>query len=199
MNIEIKELIQVYSNNLHPEFCDHLIQKFESDDRKHPGKVIGNNSNSELCIQPECKISFDLHITSKSGWKNEDSILYQSLRQPLNDYVNHCKSILQLIDFGSKITDSGYQIQRTRPGEYYHWHHDWHYKVNIGTRIITYIWYLNDINYDGETEFIDGTKIKPEQGKLLLFPSTWTYVHRGVSPLSEVKYICTGWIYSNYD
>jgi hypothetical protein len=31
-------------------------------------------------------------------------------------------------------------------------------------------------------------------GKLILFPSTWTYLHRGVSPLFKDKYISTGWL-----
>ncbi len=195
--MEISTLIQTYSNNLKSEFCEHLIQKFESDERKHPGKVIGDGSNSDFCIQPEYKISTDLNISILNDWKSEDSILYESLHQPLRDYTKYCKSINpELVDFGNRITDTGYQIQRTKPKEYYSWHHDWHCDPMNGGRIITYIWYLNDIHHEGETEFIDGTKIKPEQGKLLLFPSTWTYVHRGVSPLSEIKYICTGWVYA---
>ena len=47
----------------------------------------------------------------------------------------------------------------------------------------------------GYTEFLDGTKIQPEAGKLVIFPATWMYVHRGVSPKKETKYICTGWIH----
>ena len=63
--------------------------------------------------------------------------------------------------------------------------------------LITYLFYLNTIEEGGETEFIDGTKIKPETGKLLIFPATWTYEHRGNVPISSNKYICTGWLYNN--
>jgi Rps23 Pro-64 3,4-dihydroxylase Tpa1-like proline 4-hydroxylase len=39
-------------------------------------------------------------------------------------------------------------------------------------RVITYLWYLNDVEQGGETEFFGGDlKIKPETGKLLFFPS----------------------------
>ena len=34
-------------------------------------------------------------------------------------------------------------------------------------------------------------------GKLLIFPATWTYMHRGNVPISEDKYIVTGWLYGN--
>ena len=63
-------------------------------------------------------------------------------------------------------------------------------------RIITFLWYLNTVEEGGETEFFNGRiSIKPEKGKLLLFPSTWTYIHRGNMPISNDKYILTGWIY----
>lgn len=197
--MEMRDLIQVHSNNLTPEFCEHVIQKFESDERKRPGRVIGDSSNSESCVQEEYKISTDLYITNLNDWKHEDRVFYDSLRQPLQDYIKYCDSINSemVVGLEDKLTDTGYQIQRTCPGEYYSWHHDWHFDIRNGYRLFTYIWYLNDIHHEGETEFIDGTKIKPEQGKLLFFPATWTYVHRGVSPLTETKYISTGWVYYN--
>jgi hypothetical protein len=55
---------------------------------------------------------------------------------------------------------------------------------------------LNDVNEGGETYFIDG-KVKPTTGKLLLFPATWTYLHKGDIPRSNSKYIITGWLYNN--
>ena len=62
-------------------------------------------------------------------------------------------------------------------------------------RKLTFIWYLNDIKDGGYTEFIDGTKIKPEVGKLVIFPASWEFLHRGVPPKSEDKYLCTGWVH----
>ncbi len=84
-------------------------------------------------------------------------------------------------------------MQKTKPGEYYKWHHDSLSNKNK-ERLLSFIWYLNDVHVGGHTEFIDGTKIKPETGKLLIFPSTWTYVHQGAPPISNTKYIITGWI-----
>ena len=66
-------------------------------------------------------------------------------------------------------------------------------------RLLTIIWYLNDIHEDGYTEFYSGLKVQPEEGKIMMFPALWPYVHRGFPPKSETKYICTGWIrVSNY-
>lgn len=93
------------------------------------------------------------------------------------------------------ISDSGYQIQRTLPGDFYTWHTD-ACAENSKVRQLTYIWYLNDVHDDGYTEFLNGTRIQPETGKMIIFPATWTYLHRGYPPKSETKYIVTGWVYN---
>ena len=37
-------------------------------------------------------------------------------------------------------------------------------------------------------------KVRPEQGKMLLFPPFWTHEHRGVTLERGVKYIATTWV-----
>ena len=75
----------------------------------------------------------------------------------------------------------------------YRWHHDYIIDALEGTRALTYIWYLNDNFEGGETEFIDGTIIKPKTGNMLIFPASWLYVHRGVEVTKGYKVIATGW------
>jgi hypothetical protein len=91
--------------------------------------------------------------------------------------------------------DVGYNLQRTRPGEFYEWHVDGG-PGEFSQRQLVAIWYLNDVpGPGGETEFhFQQIKVRPEQGKLLLFPPFWTHVHRGVSPGSAIKYIATTWV-----
>ena len=61
-------------------------------------------------------------------------------------------------------------------------------------RHITFIWYLNDVDEGGETEMRGNLRIKPESGKLLLFPSTWTYPHCSRKTISNDKYVIVGWL-----
>jgi hypothetical protein len=190
----MNNLIWTQKNSLTKEFCNHLIQKFESDDEKCVGRTGAG-------IDLDVKRSTDLALTRLSNWEEEDKVLYDAIGVGIDEYEKYCYSssdIKEKLRFRmGHINDTGYQIQRTCPGEYYHWHQDFDFDGNRA-RLLTFIWYLNDIHYDGETEFIDGTKIKPETGKLLIFPATWTHYHRGISPKKEVKYICTGWVYANY-
>ena len=87
------------------------------------------------------------------------------------------------------------KIQKTEIGEGYHaWHCEDDSRDNAA-RILTFILYLNDVNEGGETEFLYYPKrIKAEAGKLILWPAGFTHTHRGNPPLSNTKYILTGWV-----
>jgi hypothetical protein len=179
-------------NALDSEFCKKVIYKFERDLRKSSGVTIGGYNN-------EVKKSIDLGISFLPDWKNEDNVFCKSLSDAIDEYKQYLKKNLSTCSLDYNLTDSGYQIQRTIGGEgFYHWHHDFLHNNSNGSRIITFIWYLNTINGPGgETEFIDETKIKPEEGKLIFFPATWTNFHRGVMPpKGYVKYLCTGWLHA---
>lgn len=191
------QLIWIKKNELSPDFCKDTINKFENDDRKIQGSTMEG-------VLLEFKKSTDLFISKYEDWKNEDEVFFHSITECLPEYYEHCNqygpyfphAFIGVSDYQNiNPSDSGYQIQRTYPGEYYHWHHDGRI-INNTIRVLTFIWYLNDIKHDGYTEFKNGMKIQPEQGKLLIFPALWSYIHRGFPPKSETKYICTGWIHT---
>lgn len=186
----MNQFIWEKQNALTSEFCRNVIYKFERDLRKCPGKTLGGLSDK--------KKSVDLAITHNlPEWKSEDKIFYESLSNGFIEYRRYLSENLHGGLDGLDLNDTGYQIQRTIGGEgYYHWHHDFTRDNINGTRRVTFIWYLNTVEGGGETEFIDGTKIKPEEGKLIFFPATWDFVHRGIMPpKGVVKYLCTGWLY----
>ena len=179
------DFIYTQKDALPKSFCDNVIQKFELDDRKRQGQV---GSGVQLDIKRSC----DLSITGKEDWKSYDDAFFKSLNNALKEYLRFIpEEYIQFKALGRFEDDTGYQIQKTQPGDYYIWHHD-----QTTSRLVTFIWYLNDVKDDGYTEFIDGTRIQPEAGKLIIFPATWDFLHRGVSPKTETKYICTGWVHA---
>jgi hypothetical protein len=191
-----KDLIWIRENSLHPDDCVEIIKQFEEDERKNPGETMGG-------INTSIKNSTDLKITGLEGWENTDNLIYKSLHQALREYLDHIRSLSSAFDPFSQYStksaeDTGYNIQRYDTGDspgYYNWHGD-HYFGPDGLRILTFLWYLNDVDEGGETEFIDGIKVQPKAGRLVIFPAAWTYIHRGLVPISNPKWIATGWLYS---
>tara|TARA_A100001035_G_scaffold16769_3_gene11462 strand:- start:8960 stop:9535 length:576 start_codon:yes stop_codon:yes gene_type:complete len=64
------------------------------------------------------------------------------------------------------------------------------------TRVFAVIAYLNDVEEGGCTSFPDlNVTIKPEAGKVLIFPCSYLFAHEGEMPTSNEKYIATGFIH----
>ena len=192
-----KELIWVKEKSLSEDFCNQVINKFETDPYRKAGEVDQNNPR----IDKDLKVTIDTTITHNIAWREEDEVLYKALGNALYEYEIHLQKTssgkwnLHPSD-GYQVKDTGYMVQKYEPNGFYNWHHDW--CMNEGwSRIYTYIWYINTIKEEdgGWTEFIDGTRIQPKVGSILLFPATWTYVHRGYTT-KVPKYIVTGWIYA---
>lgn len=177
--------------------CESLIKKFEEDNRKSPGAVAGG-------INLEMKKSTDLHISHFQDWSQHDSYIHPKLTKLIDNYYTHINKALETScpehRHGippANIKDTGYQIQRTEPGNGYKWHNDFTISIHDGeqcTRELTFIFYLNTVD-EGWTQFYNGDQIAPVQGNVVIFPSTWTYVHQGYPPL-QTKYIMTGWIWT---
>lgn len=83
-------------------------------------------------------------------------------------------------------------------GGYPHWHSEIYpddEHCEPLHRVLFYMYYLNDIERGGETEFyFQKRSIRPRRGTLVIAPAGFTHAHRGNVPLSADKYILTSWI-----
>lgn len=100
-----------------------------------------------------------------------------------------------ILDSFPKHSNYSIKMQKTEPGEGYHMWHCENSDRGYQGRVLAYMWYLNDVEEGGETEFLYYSKrIKPTKGGCLLWPAGFTHTHRGNPPLSNTKYVMTGWI-----
>ena len=185
--IEVKSgsFIYEFQNSLSADECNQIINRFEDSKEDHYQGRVGQNFTENVNI----KKSTDMVISGKKNWKDFDTLFFTSLSKALS-------AVKKEFDFFSgPFKDIGYAVQKTNPGEYYHWHID-SGSHQFSDRQLVAIWYLNDVDGPGgETEFLNqNVKIKPETGKLILFPPFWTHEHRGVTLQKGVKYIATTWI-----
>jgi hypothetical protein len=185
---EVKPLSFIYEREraLPADVCAEAIRRFEA----HPEQQVVGRIGAAAEEAPKVKRSTDLRISGREDWRDIDAILSQQLVSTFNVFA------LEFPFFAAnEFKDLGYNLQRTLPGEYYHWHVDAG-PGGFSARQLVAIWYLNDVpGPGGETEFpLQGVSVRPEEGKLVLFPPFWTHVHRGVTLQAGVKYIATTWI-----
>ncbi len=165
--------------------CQQIIQRFEAAvDEQYEG-LIGQTLNKDQSI----KRSTDLVLSGKPQWKDMDNNLFRSLGIAMREFRERYPY------FKGPFKDMGYAVQRTNPGEFYHWHIDGG-SHEFSQRQLVAVWYLNDVpGPGGTTDFLfQDIKIKPETGKLILFPPFWTHEHRGAMLEQGVKYIATTWV-----
>ena len=184
----MSNLIQVYNNTLTDDFCNLIINTFEND-------IINQFQGETLYgINYKFKKTTDLIITNNNlKWK----YIYESFIPIINHFLNiyknnNLKNSFYFKDF--EIFPKFLIHKYSKNEDYYNFHHDFSKLGNFGYRYFTLLFYLNTINEGGETQFIDGTKIKPIKGNLLIFPCLWTYVHKGCVPISDIKYVVACWI-----
>ncbi len=172
-------------NALATEFCEDVIRRFEVNKQDQYQGRIGQLADQDTSI----KQSTDLVVSGKPHWHDVDRALFKSLSVAIREFR------MQFSFFNGPFKDMGYGLQRTQEGEFYHWHIDGG-SHDFSHRQLVAIWYLNDVEGPGgETEFLfQDVKIKPEVGKLVLFPPFWTHEHRGVTLQSGEKYIATTWV-----
>jgi hypothetical protein len=191
------EFIYEIENAIPKEMCEELIQRFLNDDRKEPAGASGT-------INPSIRKSTNLWIPPNIDWIEISEKLFKTIVKNLKNYGRHLvKCNLITSKTGTNLFEGNFGVEplfinQSKEGEYYHWHIDDGLKSNIiRRRSFSCIIYLNTLEEDqgGCTEFMCGKKVRPERGKMLIFPSSWTYEHRGAEVKNGgVKYICGTWV-----
>lgn len=187
-----ENFVGIYEGFFSHEFCDNLIKHFEwcYENNKsfgRPDNESVKNDNS-VCLNPSEIAEIAFTNANIQGYIQEFNDVFWN-----KCYADYCNKFSVLKEY-NQHTIFTYKIQRTDPtGGYHVWHSEDGAKV-FANRVGVYLLYLNDVEEGGETEFLYFSKrIKPTKGTLLIFPPNYPWAHRGNPPLSNSKYIMTGW------
>lgn len=165
--------------------CDDMVNRFEAMPEQQQAGRLGQKGDMDSSV----KKTTDIPVSGNPDWADVDKQLFASLGRTLREFRD------EYAFFQGPFKDTGYHIQRYLPGEYYHWHIDGG-SHDFSDRQLVALWYLNDVETPGgETDFLyQNVSVKPEQGKLVLFPPFWTHEHRAVELKRGKKYIATTWL-----
>jgi predicted 2-oxoglutarate/Fe(II)-dependent dioxygenase YbiX len=173
-------------NTLPADWCNEMIRRFEAHPEQQNEGRIGQIQGLDTGI----KRTMDLVVSDKEEWKDVDQLFFRCMAAAMNEFKQSFPF------FAGPFKDMGYQIQRYQPGEFYHWHIDGG-SHQFASRQLVALWYLNDVpeGAGGRTQFLyQDVSVRPEQGKMVLFPPFWTHEHRSETLKEGVKYIATTWV-----
>lgn len=190
-DVTIENFIATFDNAFDEGFCDFVIEYFEkmnemgfTQERSALEKISSlSKDDSFMFMNNVHGVKHTTEIAKHFNqvfWDNVYPIYYDKF-QILKDYEKH-----------SIMTN---KIQKTKIGQGYHmWHSESSRRVD-SDRILVFTVYLNDVAEGGETEFLYYPKrVASKQGRVLIFPAGFTHTHRGNPPISNNKYIMTGWV-----
>jgi len=193
MNNTTENFIRGYENALPVEQCNKLIDYFESlreynfvrnqDDYSSGSTTSVRKDETVFLLEPNV-------ISLPKG----SPIVFPFIDTLWGCYDQYTKEF-DILKTAAKHGLYSIRLQRTDVGGGFH---NWHFE-NTGNetanRVVSFMMYLNDVDEGGETEFLyQHKRIKPKAGTMLIWPSTYTHTHRGNPPLSNTKYIITGWL-----
>ena len=172
-----ENFIRIYENIFPDEMVADLVemarQTTEWNSRSHNFR-----SDAQVCLDPFWPLMVEegnKHLTNNA----------------LSYYI---KDFPCLYDIGEYWCSGSMNLQRTEPLEGYHSFHSENISYSARFRILAWMVYLNDVEEGGETEWLyQQLKIKPKANTAVIWPAGFTHLHRGNPPISETKYILTGW------
>jgi len=184
---EVEDLIYEEQNAIPEDFCDYLIEKFESSKNVHGSNY--NSKNIEKGIGYNRNFYF---IESGEYWKSDTSKILEYASKVVSNYFDRLGSICQLRYKPEDTYLDSIKLCRYDLNDDFNWHND---QIVIKRddkyylREYQIICYLNTVDSGGETEYpVFGKKIKSEKGKVLVAPSNFVFFHKAFTPKSNSKY-----------
>jgi len=195
MKAKIENFVGIYEDAFSKEYCDDVISNFELLKEQ-------NFTNTRQELNDNQKTSKDDHALWTGNFFNSEVDtrgMHKLIGEKFNEVYwgkcyKHYAENFAVLNNSDSHNVYGNKVQKTEIGQGYH---VWHYESSDRgscNRLLTHIVYLNDVEEGGETELLYLHKrFKPKAGTVLIFPAAFTHTHRGNPPLSNDKYIITGW------
>ena len=189
------DFIEEYKHSISALECQSIVGEFNYLNDLGFGIDRQSGENALKATKDDTSMTYSDLLVSQLATAGQD--MMSVVNSKVLEYIEKYRVGM----FSNSMTRSPYpigsesvKIQKTSPGQGFH---VWHCENNCGqlnSRFIAWTLYLNDVEEGGETEFIyQHKRVKPEAGKLVIWPAGFTHTHRGNPPLKGDKYIATGW------
>ena len=173
----INKLCCSYENAVSHRICENIISKFENEDTKN--KVSNKNFNTQMIkINPACV-----------NWNQIDSKISEIISKNMPNYISVARETVKLFPYNS-FQDDGYSVIRfNKNNGYTNASTNFNWNDMRGVAILSVLIFVNTVDEGGEIEFVGGKTIKPKQGDMVVFPSSWDVKWKHHIPISSDCYV----------
>lgn len=182
---DIARYVQCFDDAIDTDFCQRMIESFQSLARFHARNGRGAMTQLEESAWTE------LNVT-----KVADASFEQYFREQVIRYLAlYNERVALTLPVPPRTRMENLRIKRysVAAGDKFQPHFD--ALDYCSNRYMVFLWYLNDVLEGGETEFCDlGLRIQARQGRLLMFPPYWMFQHAGLPPRSNDKYMISTYL-----
>lgn len=187
------DYIKIYDNALEPELCETMLREFE-DDWAHQVSTGLDKPKVTADGQELWKKFTEIDFSTTPSWQTKYG------KHMKDNLMSYAHKYFEDVEYPSHLMPNtvgyeGFRLKRFLPGDRIDEHTD---ATNIGVckRFLTFMWYLNDVEDGGHTRFtLLNHYVKPEVGKLLVFPPLWLFPHAGLPINSGAKYIMQSYLH----
>ena len=180
----IENNIRIYDNAMSPEDCKKIIELFETNKDQIQAFNTGRKEYSEIDIDK-----------FETPWSETKEKFISMMKTHMDKFMKDVK--IQISDFPPIIDMENIRIKKYLPNDKdeFKTHVDV-LRALIAKRFLVYILYLNDVEEGGETHLPKlNIKVKPKEGRLLMFPPFWTHPHAGLKPIKGTKYVIMSYLH----
>ncbi len=190
---DLDHYCRVYDGFLEASICDEYIEKFEETitvdaERHRELSICYREDGSMICGQCDCMRTnpmeyprfHDLNIRLMDKWM-----------EGVERYKEDCGINQFEYQWPKQYGWEELRIKKFRvdseKGHGLELHSDV-YSYAHAKRFLCLMVYLNDDFTDGETFFpLMDARVKPQKGRLFVFPPSWNYLHKGIPPQPPSK------------
>lgn len=193
-----------------PEFCRDVIAIFnekentgreefgdgEPHDQYEHGGILWRRDRKRIDLSASLTMfrSLDPYV------RELESVLYDCSQEYFKWFQQRQEEMDPTADKGREGWDPRqqpmvYKMQKTYAGGgFCQFHNEQGSDSETVIRYGVWMLYLNDVTKGGTTDFpVQGLRLAPTEGTIVLWPAAYTHPHRGSPDLKETKYIVTGW------
>ena len=186
--MDLKDYIVSYDDALDINTCKTIIEYFNED---HDSVT---RYDAEMCGFSCLNLTDEVEVKKNSKWEPINNQVIQSIKSCAEKYMKEvdCERYWPRQNSLEQVKINKYQFKTDD-------RFDRHIDVgdhNSARRFLTYVMYLNDVEEGGATYFntVD-VEIPAKCGRVLMFPSTWTFPHTYVAPKNVDKYAISTYLH----